>query len=290
MANRIEAKITGDIHEPDFNGTHGPIGGLPTTATLETIARWRKKGNIFALNTSDNKHQASRFGDLQNGAFIGELGGVAYGLDGEKLAVFNPLSEAELTTVADSMLRAREALKSAVFLPRFDKADNHGVQIFVDPSMGQSVLEKLKEKYRVVDHIARDPDDFARLMHRHKGDICMVTFQFKDGMRAELLNSLNDLQISEDTSGSVFVTKQGVNKATTFLEVLDTIYKRAPDETVSFAGDSEGTDGVVFEVPGIKKIAVGDPHLVNPDVPGEFHYVKNPEGARKVLEMWMMNK
>lgn len=275
------ASVRGEVYNGDYNGTLGPIGKPPSKVMVRTLTKWVERGNIVDINSSDNFPQGqSKFGNLVNGTRVAELGVSGYDFE-HNLVVFNPLSESELTEVADMIALIDTPFRSATFLPRFDRDSNHGVHMYVDPKEEEKDALALQSRYPQIEVVTRNRDHFAKLL---KGQVGMVTFQVYEEHRTELLQTLSRLNPSQDTSGSVFITPHGVDKAKTLLELLDGVYKRNPDETIIVGGDSPGTDGSLFGIPDVTKIAVGDHALIQKGVPGKVHPVKSPEGARRVFE------
>ena len=224
--------IKGTIYNGDYNGTLGSIGSPPSKIATHTLRKWIKQGNIVDFNSSDNWPQGQpKFGHLTNGTRVGELGAAGYDFDGS-LVVFNHLSEAELTEIAYVIASSGAPFRSAAFLPRFDRDSTHGVTMYIDPKEQDKDALILQKKYPQIDTITRNRDYFSRLLNSFQKQIGMVTFQTLEVNRIELLNVLQQLHLSQDTSGSIFITPHKVNKAVTLLRLLDEIYKRNPDRTI----------------------------------------------------------
>ncbi len=282
----------------DYNGTFGQIGQPLSPLERRTLEAWMHTGNTVAFNTSDNRQQgtAKGFGDYTNGPFVGELGGNAYRMGDKKdeLAVFHALSDSELTAAGDAIVRLGMGglLRSVAYLPRYDRGDNHGVSMYMDPKVGINEALDLLGRYPSIHLILRDPQKFASFLPRNRHNIAMITFRANPDHLKTVLETLESLQVAQDTSGGIYVTKRGVDKRTTLLEIEDMYRDHGVllDETFAVGGDSPGTDGPLFQIPDVTKIAVRSRRLFVPDVPGRNIYRKSPEGTRRLFAGWVKEK
>lgn len=285
----VRARITGEVGHTDYNGTLGPVGGFPARATVHTLTEWAQAGNVWDFSSSDNWPQGQRkFGSMATGTRGVELGVGAHDLDG-KLIIFNPLSPSELARAGEVSTKDIP-YHFIAFLPRFEPGvSNHGMTMYVNPRADKAAVDAYQARYGNVEYLTTKKEQFARLLASYEGEVGMVTFKMPDEYKEPFLELASGLVVAEDSSHHLYVTPQGVTKATTLMELLDGYYKRKPDETIWVGGDSPATDGSFFTVDGARKLAVGSgmKELVRDTkrrgISGTIFEVKSPEGARRVL-------
>ncbi len=286
----VEAIPQRRIHQPDINGTHVPLNEPISAQTEKVFRRFMALGHVFGPNTSHTiKKVEANLRGLVNGVYITELGGAVYDADAKTLLKYYPLLPDERVAIADfCATRGLGCIQTAAFFPRFSGQANHGSEVYIHPAVTDEAYRKLFSRHYHVEHVTRSPIEFARWIGKAGTNICMFEWRPINDDVNDTAEELNDFNVSYDSGGTLYVTRRAVNKASTFLEVIDTRYKVPLSERISIAGDSPPTDGPLFQIPFITKIAVGDRSLLDETVQGRNLYAATPEAAGKVLRMIML--
>lgn len=270
------------LHQPDINGTHALVNQPLSEATQSVFREWINKGNFFAPNTSYTISKiAQNINKLANSPYITELGVAVHESDAETLILYHPLSIEEKEIVAKVLNEeALEKISTAAFFPKFEKGDKHGMQVYIHPQYSDEEQSKLLARHHKIEHVTKDIKEFTDWLLTIRKDVGMIEWKPINGQIPELLLQLN---YSYDSGGTYFITPKGVNKATTFLELIKLRFSDISFENISIAGDSKPTDGSMFTIPNITHIAVKDKSLLL-DVPGKNIFVETPDDATTIIK------
>lgn len=270
------------LHQPDINGTHAAVNQPFSKATHAVFKKWMGAGNLFSPNTSFTIRKIFKnIQGLANSPYITELGVAVHEADAETPIVYFPLSVDEKEIIAHVFnTEALEKISTAAFFPKFEKGDSHGMQVYLHPDINEEDAKKLLARHHAIENITRDPKEFATWITTIKKDFGMVEWK---PINKQIPQALQQMNYSYDSGRTYFVTPQGVNKATTFLELIKLRFSDIPWENISIAGDSKPTDGPMFGIPNIMHIAVADKSLLE-DIPGKNIFVETPDEATKVIQ------
>lgn len=274
------------IHQPDINGTHAELNQPISFVTEAALKEFMTIG-IFGPNTSFTiKKVAANLRGLANGLYITELGVAVYEADATTLVNYHPLSESEKQAIGEAFNTVGALIQTAGFFPKFEGNHNHGSSVYIHPTINDQSAEKLLARHFYVERTTRNAPEFARWLASKSTVLGLVEFSLLSGDVKNLPKAFDGLQMAYDSGGTIFVTPHGVNKRTTFEDMLDGYYHHRPDESVSIAGDSPPTDGSLFEIPDIRKIAVANPILldIGRQVTGETYFAPTPAGAAVILQ------
>jgi hydroxymethylpyrimidine pyrophosphatase-like HAD family hydrolase len=269
------------LHQPDINGTHTPLDTPLSEETQAVFKAWMDLGHLLAPNTSYTiKKIAKNVAGLANSPYITELGVAVHETDADTPVIYHELSEAERETIAGVMATdASEHIQTAAFFPKHEAGDSHGMMVYVNPEITGADTQKLLARHFAIQQQTTNAEEFAGWVKDSGKPFGMVEWKPKAGFIPPELAALN---LSYDSGGTYFVTPAGINKATTFLELLALRYPDIPASDISIAGDSGPTDGPLFAIPDITHIAVGDKSLLQ-DVSGSNFFAETPAEANEML-------
>ncbi len=273
------------LHQPDINGTHAAVNQPLSPETQEVFKEWMNKGNLFSPNTSFTiKKIEKSINKLANSPYITELGVAVHEADAETLILYFPLTNQEKETIAQIFIQeALHKMYTAAFFPKFEKGDTHGMQVFLHPDVNEEDAKKLLARHHAIENLTRDVKEFATWLTTSKKDFGM--FEWKP-IDKQIPESFQQMNFSYDSGGTYYITSKGVNKATTFLELIKLRFSDIPFENISIAGDSKPTDGPMFGIANITHIAVTDKSLLE-DVPGKNIFVETPDEATAIIKSFI---
>ncbi len=274
------------LHQPDINGTHAGVNQPLSPETQAIFKEWMAQGNYFSPNTSFTIRKiAENINSLANSPYITEIGVAVHEADTETLLIYHPFTHEERKKIAYTFFtEGEEKFKTAGFFPKYEKGDNHGTYLYLHPKVSILDAKKLLSRHFAIEKITADYKEFTSWIQGVEKEFGMFEFTPTN----EIPAGFKDMHFSFDSGGTFFITPQGVDKATTFLELINLRFKDIPWENISIAGDSKPTDGPMFTLPNIMHIAVKEKELLV-DVPGKNVFVETPDEATDIIKE-LLNK
>jgi len=196
--------------------------------------------------------------------WIVENGAAIYAPEGKLLHSF-VLSPEERTAVADVIIQNSQGIKMAAFYPK-DQGYNMA-RLYVRDHEKVLQYRQNQQLTTVIDDITEDPRVFTQWLAQLPTGMIEIN---PDELTIEVFPS--GLKVTSD--GNLYVTHEGVNKRTALSVVLNE--RDIDPKKVLVAGDS-ATDQLMFDVPGVTSIAVGNQGL------HATYYVNDPRELSKLL-------
>jgi HAD superfamily hydrolase (TIGR01484 family) len=253
-----------EIFYSDLDGTL--VNQRKNELFSEVVETLRKIGPAYlGLATTRGYLRARQVGEGFFGLpWIVENGAAIYVPEGELLRSF-VLSPAERTAVADVIIQNSQGIKLAAFYP---KSQGHNMaQLYVRDHEKALQYQQNPHLKGVIGRITENPRDFAQWLVQLPTGMIEIN---PDELTKEAFPS--GLNVTSD--GNLYVTSEGVNKGTALSVVLN---ERGIDpKNVLVAGDS-ATDQLMFDIPGVTSIAVGNQGL------RATYYVNGPRELSELL-------